>query len=55
LKVCLRKNDQREDVTCDQNVWSDKDTCKHFALFFHASHMSRSRCPCCSPARITRT
>ncbi|CAN0199649.1 unnamed protein product, partial [Pylaiella littoralis] len=29
--------------TCDQNVWSDKDTCKVTLSI------------CCSPARITRT
>ncbi|CAM9690920.1 unnamed protein product, partial [Pylaiella littoralis] len=28
LKVCLRKKDKKEYVTCDQNVWSDKDMCK---------------------------
>ncbi|CAN0097199.1 unnamed protein product, partial [Pylaiella littoralis] len=28
LKFCLRKKDKKEYVTCDQNVWSDKDTCK---------------------------
>ncbi|CAN0236810.1 unnamed protein product, partial [Pylaiella littoralis] len=47
LKVCLRKKDQKEYVTCDQNVWSDKDTCKVTLSMLLASKDHPHGCQLC--------
>ncbi|CAM9654451.1 unnamed protein product [Pylaiella littoralis] len=47
LKVCLRKKDQKEYVTCDRNVWSDKDTCKVTLSMLLASKDHPHGCQLC--------
>ncbi|CAN0324626.1 unnamed protein product [Pylaiella littoralis] len=47
LKVCLRKKDNKEYATCDQNIWNDKNTCKVTLSMLLASKDHPHACQLC--------